>query len=97
MPIALTGIVNENDSLFTYSFGENWNTYYDRNFIPSYGPVFLNPSLETEAIKACNNDTFCLYDIAVTGRMDIGLSTLDGSRSFDEMVQLSYPSMYVNN
>ena len=54
--------------------------------------MFANPSLEAEAIEACDNDTFCLYDIATTGRMDIGLSTLDGSRNFDEIVQLSYPS-----
>ena len=57
--------------------------------------MFANESLEAEAREACNNDTFCLYDIATTGRMDIGLSTLDGSRGFDEIVQLSYPSMYV--
>ena len=64
-------------------------------FTPLFMPVFVNESLEAEAKEACNNDTFCLYDIATTGRMDIGLSTLDGSRGFDEIVQLSYPSMYV--
>ena len=48
-------------------------------------PVFANESFEAEAREACNNDTFCLYDIATTGRIDIGLSTLDGSRDFDEI------------
>ena len=86
------GIVSETESLFTYPLRESWHTYYDPNFTPSFAPVFANPSLEAEAIEACDNDTFCLYDIATTGRMDIGLSTLDGSRSFDEIVQLSYPS-----
>ena len=86
------GIVNETESLFTYPLRESWFTYHDPDFVPSFTPVFSNSSFEAEAIEACNNDTFCLYDIATTGRMDIGLSTLDGSRNFDEIVQLSYPS-----
>ena len=53
--------------------------------------MFGDPILEAEAILACNNDTFCLYDIAATGRMDIGLSTLDGSMGFEEILRLSYP------
>jgi len=60
--------------------------------LPIFTPISSNPSNETEAIAVCNNDTFYIYDIATTGRMDIGLSTLDGSRSFDQIVQLSYPS-----
>ena len=93
--IAFAGIVNQEESLFTYQLRENWNTFYDPMFTPLFMPVFANESLEAEAREACNNDTFCLYDIATTGRMDIGLSTLEGSRGFDEIVQLSYPSMYV--
>lgn len=87
----IAGIVNENDSLFVYSTGESWFTYHDLNFLPSYNPVFLNVFLESEARKTCDNDQFCLYDIATTGRLDIGLATLDGSRNFDKMVKLSYP------
>ena len=90
--IRTLGIVNEAESLFTYPLRESWLTYHDPLFVPSFTPVFPNSSFEAEAIEACNNDTFCLYDIATTGRMDIGLSTLDGSRNFDEIVQLSYPS-----
>jgi len=55
--------------------------------------VFSDPVLEAEARLACNNDTFCLYDIATTGRMDIGLSTLDGSMRFEEILRLSYPGL----
>ena len=90
------GIVNQEESLFTYQLRESWYTFYDHFFTPLFKPVFANESLEDEAREACNNDTFCLYDIATTGRMDIGLSTLDGSRDFDEIVQLSYPSMCVH-
>lgn len=87
----LTGIVDASRSLFTYTPGESWATYYDRNFLPSYDPVFLNSTLRSRAMHACDNDQFCLYDIAATGRMEIGLSTLDGSRNFNKIVNLSYP------
>ena len=86
-----TGILNEEQSLFTYLHEDSWQTYYDPNFTPVFSPVFSDPELEEAAIFVCNGDTFCLYDIATTGRMDIGLSTLDGSMRFEEILRLSYP------
>ena len=94
--ICIAGIVGINDSLFTYSIGESWETYHDDNFSPSYELVFVNPSLESRAMNVCDDDQFCLYDIATTGRLEIGMSTLDGSRSFNEIVQLSYASKQDN-
>ena len=93
----IIGIVVVNHSLFTYSLGENWTTYHDDNFSPSYDPVFVNSSLESQAMNMCDNDQFCLYDIATTGRLEIGMSTLDGSRSFNEIVKLSYASKQYGN
>ena len=54
--------------------------------------MFLDSSVESHAMDVCGDDQFCLYDIATTGRIEIGLSTLDGSRNFDKIVNLSYPS-----
>ena len=88
----VTGIISEDASLFTYSSDDSWATYHDPHFISSYDPQFSSPSLESEAISACDEDEFCLYDMAATGRIEIGLSTLDGSRSLEEIVKLSYPS-----
>ncbi|XP_065911625.1 protein mesh-like isoform X3 [Dysidea avara] len=87
----LDWILNEEQSLFTYLHEDSWQTYYDPNFTPVFSPVFSDPELEEAAIFVCNGDTFCLYDIATTGRMDIGLSTLDGSMRFEEILRLSYP------
>ena len=42
-------------------------------------------------METCGEDVFCLFDVATTGRMDIGLSTLNGSQNFEELVNLSYP------
>ena len=84
-------ITDENQSLFTYHREQSWFDFYHPDFVPAFEPVFSDPKLEGEAMLACKNDTFCLYDIAATGRMDIGLSTLDGSKEFEEMQRLSYP------
>ena len=82
---------NEDDSLFTYKIGENWTTFYQPQYIPLYESVFPNPALEENAKAVCNNNTFCLYDIAATGRAEIGMTTLRGSDGFDHIVELSAP------
>ena len=40
---------------------------------------------------------FCLFDIAATGRTDIGLATVVGSQTFDDIVALSTASKYIND
>ena len=91
MLLFIVGFINQEQSLFTYKQNFNWETYYDPNFEPLFEPDFLNATLEQQATEACGDDVFCLFDIATTGRMDIGLSTLNGSQNFDELVELSYP------
>lgn len=86
------GFINrEEQSLFTYKQNFSWETYYDPNFEPLFEPTFSDASLEQQAMETCGDDVFCLFDVATTGRMDIGLSTLNGSQDFDELVKLSYP------
>lgn len=86
------GIIdNATDSLFTYSYGESWITFYDPGFVPVYKANFSDPVLEEEAIELCGADQFCLFDVAATGSMDIGLATLDGSFNFNLLVEMSAP------
>ncbi len=41
----------------------------------TYEPVFtITPN--TSLIQLCNNDSFCLYDVMVTGDNSFGLATL---------------------
>jgi len=87
-------ITHENNSLAVYI--PRWSYFHDPSFTPTFSPKFSNQTLEEAAMLACNNDTFCLYDIATTGRMDIGLSTLDGSMGFEEILRLSYPGEQEN-
>ena len=88
-----TGIIDTpQDSLFTYQPGENWRTYYDPFYTPIFAPVFSDPDLLQQATNICGDNFFCLFDIAATGRTDIGLSTLVGSDEYDEILSLRIPS-----
>ena len=89
------GIVdNAEDSLFAYAYGENWLTFYDPDFIPIFELSFTDPDLEELANTLCGDDVFCLYDIAATGRAEIGMSTLQGGQEFEELIELSKQSMF---
>ena len=57
-----------------------------------YEPKFTDSQLREEAEELCGDDAFCLFDVAATKRTDIGLSTLQGSQEFVEIVELSAPS-----
>ena len=52
----------------------------------------MNATLESKARELCGEDQFCLFDVAATGRMEIGLSTLKANENVDLVVQLSLQS-----
>ena len=77
------------DSLFKYSGGDSFESLRDVDFTPNYATNFSDATLQAAANEICGEDRFCLYDIAATGRVDIGGSTVNASRSVDELVLLS--------
>ena len=81
------------DSLFTYASGQNWSTFYQPDFIPAFDPIFFSTSLEQQAEAICGDDQFCRFDIAATGRTDIGLTTLIGGLEFEMIANISQPGM----
>jgi len=81
------------NSLFTYQPGESWATY-DPYFVPTYQTLFNDLDLVAQANELCSNDPFCLFNIAATGRDDIGLTTLQGSQEFQQLVEISLPGTY---
>ena len=85
-------ISNQEDSLFTYTAGEMFETFYDPDFSPTFEIQFTDTDLEGRAMEICGEDQFCLYDIAATQNTNIGLTTLMGSEEFDSIVILSAPS-----
>ena len=78
-------------SLFFYQPEESWNIFYDPYFLPSYQPIFGNPELESQAEEICEGDIFCLFDIAATGNVDVGIATHESSRLIEEINNFSIP------
>ena len=89
----LIGFSSKSESLFTYNqqIDQSWETFYDPSFVPIFTVIQNDELLQS----VCENDTFCLYDISVTGNTEIGLSTLNGSKQYDKSVQISYPGMHI--
>ena len=89
-----TGIVDSPlDSLFTYRPGESWVTFYDPYFVPIYTPVFTSAALQQQANALCGDDTECLFDVAATGRVDIGEAAVESALSFKSQVRSSEPTV----
>ena len=88
-----TGIIDSaNDSLFTYGANESWSDFHSPDFAPLFD-VDLNSSQSLEAFDVCEGDLFCIFDIAATGNMAIGLTTLSGSQELEMINNLSAPGL----
>ena len=89
------GIIDDPaESLFSYGPGEGWATFYDPHFVPFYEPEFADANMQMQALEACGGDSFCLFDIAATGRMEVGLSTLVASQELEEIIEVSRPGKF---
>ena len=56
--------------------------------------MFADSNMQMQAIEACGGDSFCLFDIAATGRMEVGLSTLAASQELEEIIEVSRPGRF---
>lgn len=89
-----TGIIsNQEESLFSYGEDESFRTFFMPGFVPTFEPIFPSPTLQQQANSICGNDQFCLFDIATTGRTDIGLSTLIGGIELGMITNISQPGI----
>ncbi len=84
---------NTADSLFTYLGRSTFGDFFDPAFLPAFDAIFTDPTLEAQANMTCGTDVFCRFDIAATGRTDIGLGTLNAGLLFDQILQLSLPGV----
>ncbi len=93
----LAGIINSsNNSLFTYPSDQSYATFYDPLFSPMFEPSFEDAELENEAKTICGDDTFCLFDVAATKNIEIGVATMNGGENFDAIVEMAVPSKFIN-
>ena len=87
------GIVDsEESSLFSYRTNENWMDFFEPQFPAMFEPSFADSEAESRALSICNGDEFCLFDIAATGREDVGMSTQIGGQALEEIIEISAPS-----
>ena len=70
--------------MLKYRGSENFSTFYDPSFVPVFTPNFSSPEIQSEAEVVCGSDPACLFDVAATGSVDIGLSTLTGSQELND-------------
>ncbi len=63
--------------MFTYQANESWSTFYFPDFVPPFETTFTNSTLESLAKEKCNNDRLCLFDVAATERIEVGIATME--------------------
>lgn len=90
------GIVNPRKSLFTYGPNGDWDSFHDINYVPAFEPTFSSTELEEQANEVCGDDQLCLFDIAATGNVDIGSSTVQSVQEQELLKALFVPSNFVN-
>ena len=61
----------------------NWTDFHDPDFVPTFNPIFTDSELEDKARELCSDDTACLFDVAATGRLEIGSSALSAKEEQD--------------
>ncbi|XP_078368612.1 mucin-like protein [Oculina patagonica] len=85
--------INQSQSLFTYAANESVDTFADPDFEPMFADniTWHNNSLRDEARRQCGDDHECLFDVASTNDLSVGLATKDIS------VQLVNESNELNN
>ena len=91
-----TGIINDTESLFDYSFNGpavTWEDFYDPDFSPMLDITFSDPAIEKQAREICKDDPFCLYDIAATGDVAVGESTFVGSENLEMINEILKPGI----
>ena len=69
-----------------------WTSFYNLSYSPVYHINFSNSILEEKAKEICGDDEFYLFDIAATGRVEIGEATFTGGQVFELLMNLSKPS-----
>ncbi|XP_022783564.1 sushi domain-containing protein 2-like [Stylophora pistillata] len=86
----------EEDSLFTYDYGENHTSYVDKGYTPIFFDqdlVFDDVTLGQQARNVCGDSRQCLFDIYTTGKISLGVNSKKALESFIAVVnEMDTPS-----
>lgn len=80
--------ISVHDSLFTYPPCKNYSSYENKGFVPT----FVTPNLDKlppASVAACKGNKECLFDLAVTGQVDMAITTLATVQKFEAIVKIS--------
>lgn len=85
----LLGQISAGISLFTYPAGTTAANFTDPNFIPIFAENIEalfgnNTAFYQQSLAACNNDTQCLYDAALTLNLNAATSGKNASEQYQE-------------
>ena len=63
--------------MFSYSLNESVDTFAKPNFMPMFADniTWLNESVRLKAEAQCGGDFECLYDVAATNDLSVGIVT----------------------
>lgn len=75
-------------SVFVYSNGLSHSSFVNTAYMPAFisdGIKFNNSELERESALRCNNNQQCIFDISVTGDLDMGNLVLEFEKQLNEI------------
>ena len=89
--ILYIGATTAAESLFTYPVGKSHASYMNLRYAPIFidqqNIVFPDKQKENEARAICGSNKQCLFDIHLTGKMDIGRASSRVSNEFEAVVK----------
>lgn len=80
--------MSEEESLFNYTIGATSYSAINDGYL-AHQPLFSEELNVTEEVREmCQENPSCIYDSVVTGKMEIGMSTLGVSSANDRTIQI---------
>jgi len=94
-------MINENESLFIYSNGTNFNSFNDNLFIPNFEINFGSIEFENQARSGCIGSNIdldaCLFDVSQTQNILASQISLEIGNIYDNLKSdLNSPPQFIN-
>jgi len=94
-------MINENESLFIYSNGTNFNSFNDKSFIPNFEIEFSSIEFENQARSGCIGSNIdldaCLFDVSQTQNILASQLSLEIGNIYEELkLDLNSPPQFMN-
>jgi hypothetical protein len=89
----VSGATKQNDSLFLYPNGKSHSSYFKPEFVPVFfdfnNLTFEDADFEKQARRVCGKNVQCLFDVKITGKTRIGVTSRKSLEEFTEILQVT--------